>query len=256
MRRLFVFGCSFTSYNYPTWADFLGENFDEYHNYGLGGACNQLIFGRFIEADTLYNFNENDYIIVMLSSIDRFSFYNDNKWKKIMDYDSGDFLMDCYMGEMHSNSWGLFKTFTFTKTIHDILSLKNIKHKIIKAFPIETKIIQNDSNFPNYEITKKYLNYIDEITNNSESLCEFTKKNYPDSNKYYSHNNIIDRHPTIDMHYEYYKKEFPNYVSDKTELLFKKSVDFMNTKPTQKQIINFFKENIFVKRKYDSSIFF
>ena len=38
--RLYTFGCSMTSYFYPTWADILGQEFSYYENWGEPGAGN------------------------------------------------------------------------------------------------------------------------------------------------------------------------------------------------------------------------
>ena len=45
-NRLFVFGCSFTMYAWPTYADFLGYEFDHYENWGFPGLGNRAIAER------------------------------------------------------------------------------------------------------------------------------------------------------------------------------------------------------------------
>jgi len=62
--RFFAFGCSYTRYNYPTWADILGRSFPEYYNLGKIGAGNSYIFGAVNEADFLYNFGESDTVAI------------------------------------------------------------------------------------------------------------------------------------------------------------------------------------------------
>ena len=46
-KRLFTFGCSFTQYNWPTWADILGRSLHqegwEFHNIGRAGTGNMQI---------------------------------------------------------------------------------------------------------------------------------------------------------------------------------------------------------------------
>jgi hypothetical protein len=42
--RYFAFGCSYTNYYWPTYADYLGTCFDEYYNLGAAGAGNRYIF--------------------------------------------------------------------------------------------------------------------------------------------------------------------------------------------------------------------
>jgi hypothetical protein len=58
MKRFFVFGCSFTKHHWPTWADFIAVNYDEYYNFAQGG-CNTFIMNRMIEIDHLKNYINN-----------------------------------------------------------------------------------------------------------------------------------------------------------------------------------------------------
>ena len=68
MSRFFAFGCSFTDYQWTTWADIVAAAYPgaEYFNLGRGGTSNQLILYRMMEADQLYNFNKEDLIIVQI----------------------------------------------------------------------------------------------------------------------------------------------------------------------------------------------
>ena len=44
-KRVFAFGCSFTCYRWPTWADLIGKQCEgaEFRNYGKSGAGNLFI---------------------------------------------------------------------------------------------------------------------------------------------------------------------------------------------------------------------
>ena len=79
-KRFFAFGCSFTNYFWPTWADIIGQDIPYYENWGEGGGGNHFIFNSVVEADTRHNFNSDDLIIIMWSSASREDRYNDNKW--------------------------------------------------------------------------------------------------------------------------------------------------------------------------------
>lgn len=254
MNRLFTFGCSFTSYIYPTWADFLGENFDEYYNCGIGGASNDNIFGRFIEANTLFNFSENDYVVVMLTSVDRFSFFSDNKWKRVMDYDNDHDLFKIYLNEIYSSSWGLYRTYTYINAIKNILELKKIPHKILNAFKLNESMVSEQKKFYNFELSINFLKYMKKF----ESLSDFIDKKYEGNKEYYLYSDWdhIDFHPTVDMHFSFFKEHFPNYVTDNTEKLYSISKNYMAEKRKQKEIMNFFETNIFVKRKPNFLTFF
>lgn len=82
-KRFFVFGCSFTSYKWPSWADILSKEMPdaEYYNFGVGGAGNLLINNRVAQANLKYKFNEDDLVIVMFSTFCREDRYIDNIWQ-------------------------------------------------------------------------------------------------------------------------------------------------------------------------------
>jgi len=67
--RLFTFGCSFTLYKWPTWADYLyaGGIAKVYENWALPGGSNDFIFHSFIECDSLRNITSNDFVGIMWS---------------------------------------------------------------------------------------------------------------------------------------------------------------------------------------------
>jgi hypothetical protein len=70
-NRFFAFGCSFTQYYWPTWADIIGEEFSNYYNYGKCAAGNFFIFQSLTEAIIKHNINENDLVMVMFSNVTR-----------------------------------------------------------------------------------------------------------------------------------------------------------------------------------------
>lgn len=71
MSRLFAFGCSFTNYRWPTWADILARGFDYSENWGQNGAGNHFIFNSLIECINSNSISKNDTVIIMWSSIGR-----------------------------------------------------------------------------------------------------------------------------------------------------------------------------------------
>ena len=73
-KRLFVFGCSFTRWKWPTWNDYIGLNFDEYYSLGCGGADNKHILYKLLQADKNYKFTSDDCVMVMFSSFNRMSY--------------------------------------------------------------------------------------------------------------------------------------------------------------------------------------
>jgi len=79
-KRFFAFGCSFTNYIWPTWADLVGNNIPIYENWGCGGAGNQYIFNSIIECNKRNTFNKDDLVIVMWTSCSREDRYVNDDW--------------------------------------------------------------------------------------------------------------------------------------------------------------------------------
>lgn len=76
MNRLFTFGCSYTCWHWPTWADLISTEFDEFYNYAIRGSGNRCIAERLSEAVINFNITKNDLIIVQWTDFHRFDFHN------------------------------------------------------------------------------------------------------------------------------------------------------------------------------------
>jgi hypothetical protein len=79
-KRFFAFGCSFTNYFWPSWADIIGQDIPVYENWAERGAGNYFIFNSVIEAHSRHKFNKDDLVIVMWSTKEREDRYSDGVW--------------------------------------------------------------------------------------------------------------------------------------------------------------------------------
>jgi len=109
MTRLFTFGCSYTLYCWPTWADLLGLKFDEYQNWAQSGGGNRFIFERLVEANTRHKFTAEDIIIVQWTTHQRHDYYREGWWaggnifsSEHFDHDYIDKYFDIKASVMHS----------------------------------------------------------------------------------------------------------------------------------------------------------
>ena len=83
-KRFFTFGCSFTDYKYPTWANIMQRNMPhvEFYNLGRCGGGNTFISNRVTEANRVFKFCETDLIMIMWSTFCREDRYTYNHgWK-------------------------------------------------------------------------------------------------------------------------------------------------------------------------------
>lgn len=76
MRRLFTFGCSFTGYFYPTWADLLSADYDSFENWGLIGTGTRAALERLSECHARHHFTSDDTVIVQWSLHNRHDYWN------------------------------------------------------------------------------------------------------------------------------------------------------------------------------------
>lgn len=81
-KRFFAFGCSFTSYMWPTWADVVSKEMPdaEFFNLGKSGSGNMLISLRLSEANNRFKFTDTDLIMVMFTTYAREDRWVEDQW--------------------------------------------------------------------------------------------------------------------------------------------------------------------------------
>lgn len=80
-ERLYTFGCSFTNFFWPTWADILGREFNQFENWGQNGAGNAFVLYSLMECHKRNRLTKDDTVIIMWSSIDREDRWVRGKWQ-------------------------------------------------------------------------------------------------------------------------------------------------------------------------------
>lgn len=107
MRRLFVFGCSYTAYCWPSWADFLSCEFDVYENWGLAGIGNRAIAERVAECHTKHNFTKDDTIIVQWSTHIRNDFFHQEGLltKRVPGWKTAGSVFNYLNAEIYDKEW-------------------------------------------------------------------------------------------------------------------------------------------------------
>lgn len=68
-KKMFSFGCSYTNYHWPTYADYIGTMFENYRNQGISGSGNKRIFN--IVCSHLHKFTKNDFVVIQWSGLER-----------------------------------------------------------------------------------------------------------------------------------------------------------------------------------------
>lgn len=237
-NRFFAFGCSYTQWlDCPTWADFIGVNFDEYKNCGKPGASNTYIMHKLIEFDEIYEFNpETDFIMVALTGFGRFSYLtipqDSNSGLEYHWETHGDIL---FPNEFHPTTaklirdkvynfpWAAYDSWMAVNIIKQLLTLKGIEHKIIMAI--------DNSHYINEAYTLQLNLKFNNIGNIVPKIKDmFSMMDTPEPIALYRENhletlytdNTGGTHPTKNVYYDYCMKYLP-------ELMTEKSLDLLNT---------------------------
>jgi len=214
-KRAFLFGCSFTRYIYPTWADML-----EYYNpdisvfnFARSGIGNVGISYRLVEADVKYQFNNTDLIVVVWTYFNRKDLFNKGDWFTEGNIFSSDYYGKDYIKKYWTIEHGLLENFSSI-----ILSNKSYTlNDQYCTIPIEHYCKYELSH--NFLETKDLLNKLPNIKNfqfkNNSKFCGFSK----------------DPHPDIECHISFYN----DHIAKKNNLI---TIPEMNTyKDHQKEIV-------------------
>lgn len=134
-KRVFIFGCSFTHYKWPTWAEILVHEMPnaKSYNFGASGGGNLYISERIIAANQKYCFNEEDLILVMWSTYMREDRYKNKKW-----ITPGNIFTQNIISEDFVKEWACVRGYV----VRDLALMTMIKNTL-KILPCHSVILQS-----------------------------------------------------------------------------------------------------------------
>lgn len=211
-KRLFVFGCSFTSYIWPTWADILSKSTPvlEYYNLGKIGSGNHFISLRVSEASKRYNFTDSDIVITMWTSVTREDRYVNGKWIGDGNIFNQSLYPADFVRKFADTDYYLIRDNALINLCSGYLSTLGCKHINLFAWPVThyesglyTKDIADEcKRLYHYDDTKTFKDFLDTQSNKGHSYTHHDKQ-------------FNDGHPTPVVHYEYLKNtgfNMPDYI--------------------------------------------
>jgi hypothetical protein len=244
-KRFFAFGCSFTNYHWPTWADIIGNEIPHYENWGRISAGNQFIFNSIIECDARHHFNQDDLVIVMWTSIEREDRYLNNDW-----YLASHIERTQAYGKDWNKKFGkeirglLIRDLAFIRATQQLLQFRNCDWANFSMSPIskmdvhdsEIKIIEELNDLHRRyvklhtdlclgkDLTEKYAHspdvlklYKEEFTNIEDSVLNVVFKGEwsipPRPNK-------TNCHPSPKEHLKYLQDLYPTFIPNSDNLNF------------------------------------
>jgi len=191
MSKLLAVGCSYTFYEWPTWADYLAGNFTHYHNKGIPGCDNAIIARNIVSVA-----EPGDTVVAMWSSYERYNhkitYDSLYQWRQGIHAGIDHIKHKEYFADIYNQ----FERFTTTLdyiqwTISDSIN-RNYKLVNLTAFPL----LAGELNSPVTEDMTKLINekqwYLDQI--NQTDLYTFAA-DYKKRND--------DWHPPPLAHYDF-----------------------------------------------------
>lgn len=209
--RVFTFGCSFTNYEWPTWADILLYGNNGY-NMGISGSGNESMLYRIMEADRKFNFTQEDEIVVMFTTPIRWDIINGTiprflGYGQVTNVDE----VSKYNGELYTVDSLCFKSYYSILAIKNYLENRRIKY----TFSSITNIYEDvDNYFEVVEVSKELndlINYVKtEVIFDLPSVYDFLNNNGYVKNKMWGVSkkwkNYNDYHPRPHQYFKYVKK--------------------------------------------------
>lgn len=215
--RLIAGGCSFTSYIWPTWADYASLHYSDFLRVGRPGADNATI-----AREVIAHAGAGDIVVIMWSGYDRWNNYRDGKWQAEgciaanKSFFVGHFshverfatTMDyIYMVELHAHMYGY--------TVHHFSAFPFFQSEFLKIHDY----VPRKTNYDRFSDKLVYNHLL------TQSLAEYqiaNKQDWKTSHQF----DPGDEHPTPITHWQYFTKIMAPKLSLTVDLSYEETVQY------------------------------
>ena len=219
MDRLFVFGCSLTKYDWPTWADYIGASFNEYYNYALPGASNGYATSKMIDLISNIKLKDTDVLIFMVTGLGRFTYFN----KMGAPMATGDMYSYCRdnpndkaLNSFHNNLWtdeyAIQCTCDSINLFKYIAEMSGAKSHILSGVNYDYYLENTDIDLSYIKKFTKAISYIE----NKIPLYDWMKLSDENNDSPIFEDSGIEGHPSIYSHFRYALEHLPQYITNKS----------------------------------------
>jgi hypothetical protein len=203
-KRIFAFGCSFTAYRWPTWADIIAvETKADYYNYGVAGIGNLGIMARVTEANARYKFNDTDLVMIMWSTFSREDRWVNNQWFAQGNVWNSQYPKD-WIKEYCDPIGYMIRDHAIINATNKLLQQTNCGTLLLRSVPFKYTDVGAIDNTP--EITTLSMLYQIEYDNMPMSLYDYLGRDWGrDPVTYINHDGQPhpDPHPKTTVYYDY-----------------------------------------------------
>lgn len=215
-KRAFLFGCSFTSYYWPTWADLISYEIPNTYLYAQPGAGNFYIYQAFMEALVTHKIGKDDLVMIMFSNVTREDRYTKRDgWITPGNLFFQDAYDETFLKKFFCEQGYLMRDCTLIEGIDRILSTVEADYSLMSMINLDSQSSDAHKMDNVGQVLEVYADTIKKLhTSVFELIFNNDWRNNPNRPTYDTHwspqKPYIDNHPTVLEHLEYILKIFPN----------------------------------------------
>jgi hypothetical protein len=237
-KRFFAFGCSMTSYGWPTWADIIAQEISESYNYAQSGGGNLFISCQATEASLRHSFNDTDLIMIMWSGVSREDRYINNNWQTPGNIYTQNYYDDKFVQKYADPTGYLLRDLNLMTLANTLLENLNVDHYMLNMAPVDylqSPSKKMDQNIK--QILDLYKPTLDKLL--PDMLTVGCNGQWPQHPIKRIGGQTADYHPSPRQHFNYLNKIFPNLQwSDST-------LEFVETEQQRMEQLRNFDDMIF-----------
>ena len=224
-KRFFAFGCSFTNYSWPTWANIIAKEIPDHYIYAKPGAGNFYIFQSLMEAILKHKISKDDLVMIMFSNVTREDrFIKKRGWITPGNLYFQNEYDEKFLRRYLCDHGYLMRDLNLVSGCKLSLNSIGCDYKLMSMVPFDSK--QSDSSkmsninyllkFYNDILTTLEPNVLDTVFNGDWN----TRSPRPSYRVHWQKENYVDNHPTPSEHLEYLQTIMPNIEFSKETLNF------------------------------------
>lgn len=234
-KRFFSFGCSFTEYFWPTWADIISWEIPENYNYGKCGGGNGFIFHSIIEANQRFKFCPTDLVIVFWTNIAREDRYINKRWMVVGNIYTQNFYSPEVVKQIADDRGYLIRDLGYITATKYILDNCGCDYDYLTMVPINQPDSYSNSKINDTDVTDLYSSITQTLKPSIfEKVFNFKWHSLPKlKSKFWENFDVSnDYHPTPEQYYTYLTTVYPQIkFSDSTIDNLKKESGILESLP-------------------------
>ena len=206
-KRFFAFGCSMTSYGWPTWADIISQEIPESYNYAQSGGGNLFISCQVTEAALRHKFSESDLVMIMWSSVSREDRYINGNWLTPGNIYTQGMYDEKFVKSFSDDLGYLLRDINLITLTKSFLSQQMSDYYMLNMSPLTLVSADLTSSNKFYQIKEIYKDTFDSIL--PDILTLELQGTWPQHPIVKEGNQTADYHPSPIQHFNYLNKLFP-----------------------------------------------